>query len=256
MIRRWNLWLPLLVFAVAALLRIAVACRSGLWVDEIFSLAIATGHSLEHPAAAADPTLGDFVESAHPVSAEEFRRYLKHDYPPASPGRVVRAVFLSETNPPLYYLLLYAWTLVFGTSDLMLRSFSIACLPSLHPLRVFAVRDLLLDGRSYVLASLAMRACDNVGFLGPASAWRKHRPLRALDCSVSGRISDALLLRVSVAGNCSLPFDRTGKTPATTLGGVFILCRYNDSPVVRKTAGEPRCLAYYKRLDKVAANRI
>src|SRR6266487_3513171 len=140
MIRRWNLWLPLLVFAVAALLRIAVACRSGLWVDEIFSLAIATGHSLEHPAAAADPTLGDFVESAHPVSAEEFRRYLKHDYPPASPGRVVRAVFLSETNPPLYYLLLYAWTLVFGTSDLMLRSFSIACSLACLPLLVGVAR--------------------------------------------------------------------------------------------------------------------
>jgi len=117
----------LFIFGLAALMQTLIANRSGLWVDEIFSLAIATGHSLEHPAAVADPTRGDFVEPAHPVSAEEFRRYLKHDNPPASPLRVVRAVLLSETNPPLYHLLLYGWTLVFGTSDMALRSFSIAC---------------------------------------------------------------------------------------------------------------------------------
>ena len=39
--------------------------RHCLWVDELFSLAIATGHSLEHPAAAAKPALGDFVEPEH-----------------------------------------------------------------------------------------------------------------------------------------------------------------------------------------------
>ena len=135
MIRRWNLWLLLLVFALMPFVQLVVASRSGLWVDEIFSLAIATGHSLEHPAASADPTRGDFVEPDHAVPAEEFRRYLKHDSPPASPARAVRAVLLSDTNPPLYYVLLYGWTLVFGTGDLMIRLFSImcsfACLPLL-----------------------------------------------------------------------------------------------------------------------------
>ena len=110
MIRHRNLWLLFGVFALTALLRIGVAGQSGLWGDEIFSLAMATGHSLEHPAATADTTLGDFVERDRPVRAEEFQRYLKHDNPPASPARVVRAVFLSDTSPPLYYLLLYGWT--------------------------------------------------------------------------------------------------------------------------------------------------
>ena len=104
-------------------------------MDEVFSLAIATGHSLEHPAAIADPALGDFVEPKGPVHAEEFKRYLVHDDPPASPSRVVRAVLLSDTSPPLYYLLLYGWTLLFGTSDVALRLFSttwsLACLPLL-----------------------------------------------------------------------------------------------------------------------------
>ena len=104
-------------------------------MDEVFSLAIATGHSLEHPAAIADPALGDFIEPKGPVHAEEFKRYLVHDDPPASPSRVVRAVLLSDTSPPLYYLLLYGWTLLFGTSDVALRLFSttwsLACLPLL-----------------------------------------------------------------------------------------------------------------------------
>jgi hypothetical protein len=119
--------LLLAVFVAAAVLRIGVVGRSSLWGDELFSLAIATGHSLEQPAAASDPRLGDFVEPDYPVPATEFQRYLKHDNPPASPARVVRAVFLSDTSPPLYYLLLYGWTLIFGTSDIALRLFSTAC---------------------------------------------------------------------------------------------------------------------------------
>jgi hypothetical protein len=138
--KRRNLYLLLVVFGLTAALQIAVAGRSGLWVDEVFSLAMATGHSLEHPAAAANATLGDFVEPDHPVPAEEFRRYLNHDKPPASPVRVIRAVLLSDTNPPLYYLLLYGWTLVFGTSDIVLRLFSIACSMACLPLLVGVAR--------------------------------------------------------------------------------------------------------------------
>ena len=134
-IRLRDLWLLLVVFMLGALLRIGVAQGSTLWGDEVFSLAMATGHSLEHPAAVADRARGDFVEPDHPIPAEEFQRYLKHDEPPSSPARVVRAVLLSDTSPPLYYLLLYCWTLIFGTSDIVLRMFSIAsslaCLPLL-----------------------------------------------------------------------------------------------------------------------------
>lgn len=135
---RRQLWLLFAICALAALVRVLVMARSGLWADEVFSLATATGHSLEHPAAAAKPNLGDFVELNRPVTAEELRKYLKHESPPASPARVVRAVLLSDTSPPLYYLLLYVWTLVFGTSDIALRLFStvcsLACLPVLADL--------------------------------------------------------------------------------------------------------------------------
>ena len=126
-------WMLLLIFAGMASLQIGLATRQCLWVDEIFSLALATGHSLEQPAAAADPARGDFVELDHPVRAEQLRRYLSHEHPPAGPARVLRAVLLSDTSPPLYYLFLYFWTLILGTSDIALRLFSVfwtlACFP-------------------------------------------------------------------------------------------------------------------------------
>ncbi len=130
-----QLWLLLAIFALAALLRIGLSGQQCLWADEVFSLAVATGHSLEHSVTVADPARGDFVEPDRPLPAEEFRRYLEHESPLASPARVVRAVLLSDTSPPLYYLLLYGWTIVFGTSDIALRLFSaiiaLACFPLL-----------------------------------------------------------------------------------------------------------------------------
>ncbi len=71
MTRRWDWRFLVAIFILAAILRIAVAGRSGLWADEIFSLAMATGHSLEHPAAAAQPKQGDFVEPDHAVPLEQ-----------------------------------------------------------------------------------------------------------------------------------------------------------------------------------------
>ncbi len=144
-----QLWLLLAVFAGMATLEIALAARQSLWGDEVFSLAIATGHSLEHPAAAAKPALGDFVEPVRPVQPEQLQRYLEHDHPVASPARVLRAVWLSDTSPPFYYLLLYGWTFVFGTSDFILRFFSVvwslACFPLFASIaRRVAGRDAVL----------------------------------------------------------------------------------------------------------------
>jgi hypothetical protein len=153
---RQHLWILLALFLVAAVVRIGLISRSGLWGDEVFSLATATGHSLEHPAAAARPELGDFVEPNHPVTPEEFRRYLRHDSPPESPARVVRAVLLSDTSPPLYYLLVYGWTRLFGTSDVALRSFSIVC--SLACLPFFATIARRVAGREAVIPGCVLFA--------------------------------------------------------------------------------------------------
>ncbi|PZR71488.1 MAG: hypothetical protein DLM73_15745 [Chthoniobacterales bacterium] len=134
---RWALFV---VFALVAALALCLLPRQSLWIDEIFSLALATGHSLEHPAAAADKTKGDFIEPASPMPAAEWQQYLKHEAPPASPGRAVRAVLLSDTSPPLYYLLLYLWTLIWGTSDFALRSLSVLCSLACFPFVVSVAR--------------------------------------------------------------------------------------------------------------------
>jgi 4-amino-4-deoxy-L-arabinose transferase-like glycosyltransferase len=115
-----------LILGVALVLRLAVLDREGLWVDEVFSLAVATGHSIEQDPRVSRPELGDFVEPGPAVPPSELRRYLRHDSPPAGPYRVVRATFISDTSPPLYYVLLWAWTLALGTSDVALRLFSVA----------------------------------------------------------------------------------------------------------------------------------
>jgi uncharacterized membrane protein len=121
----WAVLVALLLLVAAFGLRVRAVTRPGLWADEIFSLAVATGHSLEHAAAEADPSAGDFVQATDAVSPAVYRRYAEFDDPPAGPARVIRAVLLSDTSPPLYYLLLNAWTRVVGASDAALRSFSI-----------------------------------------------------------------------------------------------------------------------------------
>ncbi|HET9039368.1 MAG TPA: glycosyltransferase family 39 protein [Gemmatimonadales bacterium] len=121
----WPALVVVLLVAVAFALRIEAATRPGLWADEIFSLAMATGHSLEHPAAEADPALGDFIQPRDLEPPSQIRRYAEQDARPAGAGRVVRAVLRSDTSPPLYYLLLNAWTRPFGTGDAALRLFSV-----------------------------------------------------------------------------------------------------------------------------------
>ena len=127
-----------LLFVLCAALRLGLLDRHGLWVDEFFCLGMATGPSLEHPAALAEPGLGDFTEAPEALPPRAYSRFLEHDFPPAGPGRVLRAVFLSDTNPPLYYLLLNVWTRVLGAGDRALRLFSLlfslACVPLLWTL--------------------------------------------------------------------------------------------------------------------------
>jgi hypothetical protein len=117
------------LLVVAAVIRIGLVPRTTLWADALFSLAAATGHSPEHKPDVADASKGDYVEVPDPADPDVYRQYLRHD----STARVVRAVFQSDASPPLYYLLVYGWTRVFGTSDWALRMFSVtaalACFP-------------------------------------------------------------------------------------------------------------------------------
>jgi mannosyltransferase len=151
----------LAVVALAAGLRVALFERQGLWADEIFSLAIATGHSLEHAAGEADPSRGDYVEARMPLPASALRRYLEHEDPPAGFSRVIRAVRLSDTSPPLYYLLLNGWTRWAGVSDSALRLFSaLWALASMPVLWLIARR---VGGEAAALPAVALFAVCPLG---------------------------------------------------------------------------------------------
>jgi uncharacterized membrane protein len=124
---------------VAVVIRIALIPCQGLWADEIFSLAMATGHSIEQGVNESRPELGDYYENRQPRPASFFRTYLQNDRG-TSVSRITRAVLLSDTSPPLYYLLLHAWILRLGTSDFSLRMFSVLWSVASIPLVFFIGR--------------------------------------------------------------------------------------------------------------------
>jgi hypothetical protein len=270
-----NWSLLLLTLGLTAVLQVVVAGRSGLWADEVFSLALATGHSLEHAAAVADPRHGDFVEPNHPVPAAEFSRYLKHESPPANPARVVRAVLLSDTNPPLYYLLLYGWTIVLGTSDIALRLFSIvcalACLPLLAAIArrtgadvfsscvLFAFSPLGIyystEGRMYSLLWLCVLATTWASLILQQRSEGIAIYTVWIAASVAGFLTHYFFVFPWLA-NCCISLDCARETHEAKTGGVSIADRYFNSPVVYKNPGEPCRLANYKGLAERATAGI
>jgi hypothetical protein len=173
----------LLLAAFTLLLRLALVARQALWADEFFSIAMATGHSLEHPAAEAQPALGDFVEGDQARPAKAWERYMEFGPRPASAARVIRAVQLSDTSPPLYYLLLSGFMRVAGTSDAALGLFSlfwaIATLPLIWYLARAAQdeRAAVWSTALYAIAPMSVyystegRMYSLVWFLAAALAW-------------------------------------------------------------------------------------
>lgn len=149
--RRAYLQSAIALFLLCAIVRIALAGWHALWADELFSLAMATGHSLEHPADVADASQGDFVELTEATTPDFYARYLEHRHPPANIAAVVRAVYLSDTSPPAYYVGLHFWTLLAGTSDVSLRAFSLLWALAAFPLVWSLGRQ--LGGRASALAT-------------------------------------------------------------------------------------------------------
>lgn len=193
-----------LALALALAGRLVLALRPGLWGDEIFSLAMATGHSLEHPAAAADPSQGDFVEPPGVVSSDIFRRYAVHDSPPEGPGRVLRAVLLSDTSPPLYYLLLHGWTRAFGTGDAAVRLFSLLFATLAAPV-IWAIGN-AVGGRRMAWTATLLYA------LSPVSVFY----------SLEARMYSLLWLLAAVLAWLSLQLQRRGATAARVAGWALV----------------------------------
>jgi 4-amino-4-deoxy-L-arabinose transferase-like glycosyltransferase len=128
------------VFVLAFVARAVVVDRQGLWADEVFSLATATGHSLEHPSESTDAARGDFSQGERSRPASGWREYLEYEPNLGGVGSVVRAVRLSDTSPPLYYIALHYWIRIFGNTDRALKGFSVLCSILAIPFLAFLAR--------------------------------------------------------------------------------------------------------------------
>src|SRR5690606_12829541 len=86
--------------------------------------------------------------------ASELRRYVEFEERSAGLGNVVRAVKLSDTSPPLYYLLLHLWSRLWGMGDLALRMFSIVCSLACVPLILAIGREVESEKTGWIAAVL------------------------------------------------------------------------------------------------------
>src|SRR5262249_7010014 len=85
------------LFVLAGVLRLIPLNHQGLWADELFSLAFATGHSLEHAASRAQPELGDYGGATQPLTMAKYQRYLQPQTPASPPPPAAAGL----SGPPL-----------------------------------------------------------------------------------------------------------------------------------------------------------
>jgi hypothetical protein len=114
-----------LILLSALILRLSLLPAQGLWVDEIFSLCVSAGNSLEHHPEKFIPSPGDYQDLDGLVPSSSLAQHAQIPLKGPSLKRILNAVKYSDTSPPLYYILTAGWLHFFGSGDLALRSFSL-----------------------------------------------------------------------------------------------------------------------------------
>lgn len=105
------------------LIRLYLAYHQTLWTDELWSLSVATGHSLlcALKGAQVSPERGDYVDQVGLVTAAYYQQYLAFDDRCKLPDAIIRACLRADWNSPLYYLFLWLWLKFVGISDFSVR---------------------------------------------------------------------------------------------------------------------------------------
>jgi mannosyltransferase len=145
-----------------ALLATAFAARTyrlfdrSIWADDVWSIAAATGHSLDVrlDGMTADETYAD------PPGIAPAADYLKYIQP--QPGnnlwRVARDTFAQESHPPLFYLLLHVWMSWFGYTVAAGRAFSLLFGLAAIPVLFFFAKRLAGETAAWIAALLCAMA--------------------------------------------------------------------------------------------------
>ena len=111
------------------LLALAFAARtyglfeSSIWVDDVWSIAAASGHSLDVHFDGM-PAGENYADPPGPVPASYFLQYLK-PRPGNTAWKVAIDTFATESHPPLFYLLLHFWMSAFGYTVTVGRALSL-----------------------------------------------------------------------------------------------------------------------------------
>jgi Dolichyl-phosphate-mannose-protein mannosyltransferase len=189
-------WLALgIILAAGAVLRVAYIGTPSLWMDEIGSIQVATGHGLAH--------------DQLPIGIIEHEQINLTQLSGAPPWWKIWTAGSDNVNPPLYYILLRWWLDLFGTGAAAVRMLSaifslaavvvffdvcrwlhgprIALLAGALMALVGAQLDFAQDARAYaMLIFLGLCCCDAVVRIERAGATPRRLGALALAVAAMG----------------------------------------------------------------------
>ncbi|GEM_PF-4189254 len=150
--------MPSRALLACALLATAFAARtyklfdSSVWGDDVWSVAAASGHSLDVRFEGMLP--GEtYHDPEGPAPAASYLRYLQ-PLPGNNLWRVARDSFAQESHPPLYFLMLCEWMNVFGFSLASGRAFSLLFGMITLPVLFFFTRRIVNETAAWIACVL------------------------------------------------------------------------------------------------------
>jgi 4-amino-4-deoxy-L-arabinose transferase-like glycosyltransferase len=133
---------------IALVARTSGIFESSIWVDDAWSIAAATGHSLDVrlDGMREGETYGD---PKGPMPASFFTQYLR-PLPGTNLWRVIVDANANENHPPLFYVLLYGWMRLFGFTVAAGRALSLLFGMAVLPVLFFLTRRVAGDTAAWI----------------------------------------------------------------------------------------------------------
>jgi hypothetical protein len=154
--------MPLRALLACGLLAVALAARSyglfesSIWADDVWSIAAASGHSLDVrlDGMAAGET---YTDPPGPAPAVSYLEYMQPQ-PGNNTWRVARDAYASESHPPLFYILLHWWMQLFGYTVASGRAFSLLFSLAAIPVLFFLARRMAGETAAWIACLLCAMA--------------------------------------------------------------------------------------------------
>ncbi len=151
-----RILLALLLAATALGARVYGLFSTSIWIDDVYTLSVATGHSL-------DVRLDGMTDRETwtnpqgPMPALYFLAWLRPG-PHNNPWRVARYAHATETHPPLFHVLMHLWMRVFGFTMTAGRAFALLCSLAAIPVLFFLARRMAGEDAAWIACFLCALA--------------------------------------------------------------------------------------------------